>query len=71
MAISIENLEKCINEYAYNEQQKQDALKKLEEIKPKIKSILCCFVYNKDFGKELSVLTSPNIDLRFKFYKDQ
>ena len=70
MAISIENLEKYINECAYNEQQKQDALKKVEEIKPKIKNVLCCFVYNRDFGKELSVLTSPSIDLKFQFYKE-
>lgn len=67
--INYEDIEKEIKRLAYNEKQEQEAMKLLNESKPKIKNIISRFVYNKDFGKELVLLTTPDINLRFKFEK--
>lgn len=64
------NLIKAIDRCAYNEKQKQEALDKLEEFDTKINKVISTLIYNREWGKEISVLTNPSIDLNFKFYKE-
>lgn len=64
------NLIKEINRCAYNDNQKQEALSKLEELDTKITKVISTLIYNREWGKEISVLTIPSIDLNFKFYKE-
>lgn len=64
------NLIKAIDRCAYNEEQKQEALSKLEELDTKITKVISTLIYNREWGKEISVLTMPSIDLNFKFYKE-
>lgn len=68
--INYEDVEREIKRLAYNDKQVEEALKILEEQKPYIKSLISRFVYNKDFGKELVLLTTPDLNLRFKFEKE-
>lgn len=68
--VNYEDIEREIKRLAYNEEQIKEALNTLEENKPKIKNIISRFVYNKDFGKELVLLTTPDLNLRFKFEKE-
>lgn len=63
------NLIKEIDRCAYNDNQKQEALSKLEELDTKITKVISTLIYNREWGKEISVLTIPSIDLNFKFYK--
>ena len=64
------NLIKEIDRCAYNDNQKQEALSKLEELDTKITKVISTLIYNREWGKEISVLTIPSIDLNFKFYKE-
>lgn len=64
------NLIKEIDRCAYNYNQKQEALSKLEELDTKITKVISTLIYNREWGKEISVLTIPSIDLNFKFYKE-
>lgn len=64
------NLIKEIDRCAYNDNQKQEALSKLEELNTKITKVISTLIYNREWGKEISVLTIPSIDLNFKFYKE-
>ena len=64
------NLIKEIDRCAYNDNQKQEALSKLEELDTKITKVISTLIYNRECGKEISVLTIPSIDLNFKFYKE-
>lgn len=68
--INYDDIEKEIKRLSYNKAQEQEALKILNDSKPKIKNIISRFVYNKEFGKELVILTTPDINLRFKFEKE-
>lgn len=68
--VNYEDIEREIKRLAYNEEQIKGGLNTLEENKPKIKNIISRFVYNKDFGKELVLLTTPDLNLRFKFEKE-
>ena len=63
------NLIKEIDRCAYNDNQKQEALSRLEELDTKITKVISTLIYNREWGKEISVLTIPSIDLNFKFYK--
>lgn len=62
-------LKETIKECAFNEEQIQEANNKLNEIESKVNKVISTLVYNRDWGKEISVLTSPMIDLKFKFYQ--
>ena len=62
----IKEIDRC----AYNENQKQEAWSKLEELDTKITKVISTLIYNREWGKEISVLTIPSIDLNFKFYKE-
>lgn len=64
------NLIKEIDRCAYNDNQKQEALSRLEELDTKITKVISTLIYNREWGKEISVLTMPSIDLNFKFYKE-
>lgn len=64
------NLIKEIDRCAYNDNQKQEALSRLEELDTKITKVISTLIYNREWGKEISVLTIPSIDLNFKFYKE-
>ena len=64
------NLIKEIDRCAYNDNQKQEPLSKLEELDTKITKVISTLIYNREWGKEISVLTIPSIDLNFKFYKE-
>lgn len=64
------NLIKEIDRCAYNDSQKQEALSRLEELDTKITKVISTLIYNREWGKEISVLTIPSIDLNFKFYKE-
>lgn len=68
--VDYEDIEREIKGLAYNEKQVEEALKIIEENKPRIKNIISRFVYNKDYGKELVLLTTPDLNLRFKFEKE-
>lgn len=61
------NIEEIIKELSYTKEQEEAALKEWKEIEPKVKKVLSTLVYNKDYGKELSVLTTPDFNLKFKF----
>lgn len=65
----LEKLKETINNLAYTEKQKVEALKQLSDIEPRIRKVISTMVYNRDFGREISVLTSPDLNLKFKFYK--
>ena len=65
----MEILEKAIEEFANTEEQKKEAFDLLNEYKPKIKKVISLMVYNKDEGKQISVLTSPDFNLKFFFKK--
>ena len=65
--MSIEELYKKIDELAYNKEQVNKAKSEIDKNKDKIKKIISIFVYNREDGKELQVLTSPDIDLKIKF----
>lgn len=64
-----DKLRKTIEDSAYSEKQKEDAFKTLEEYLPKIKKIYGIMTYNRDWGKEISVMTTPNFDIKLKFAK--
>lgn len=68
--VDYEDIEEEIKRLAYNEKQVEEALKIIEENKPRIKNIISRFVYNKDYRKELVLLTTPDLNLRFKFEKE-
>ncbi len=63
----MEMLETAINEFANTEEQRKEALDLLNEYKPKIKKVISLMVYNKEEGKQISVLTSPDFNLKFFF----
>lgn len=64
------NIEEVIKELAYNKKQEEAALKEWKEVEPKVKKVLSTLVYNKDYGKELSILTTPDFNLKFRFEKE-
>lgn len=64
-----DKLRKSIEDSAYSEKQKEDAFKIIEEYLPKIKKIYGIMTYNRDWGKEISVMTTPNFDIKLKFTK--
>ena len=52
------------------EYQTDEAIEKAKEDLNKVKKILAMFVYNRLEGyKEISLVTSPSLDLRYKMYK--
>lgn len=63
-------LKETIKDCAYNEEQMQEAFNYLNTVEPKINKVISTFVYNKEWGKEISVLTSPSLDIKFEFKKN-
>lgn len=62
-------LEELINEFSNTEEQKQEAFEKLEEYRPRIKKVISLIVYNRENGKQITALTSPDFNLTFFFKK--
>ena len=65
----MKQLEELINEFSNTEEQKQEAFKKLEEYRPRINKVISLIVYNRENGKQITVLTSPDFNLTFFFEK--
>lgn len=65
----METLEAMIKEFANTKEQEEEAFKLLNEYKPKIKKVISTMIYNKEEGKQISVLTQPDFNLKFLFKK--